>query len=172
MESFVCRCCFLIGKACVPFNGGRNQLQIWRVGFPNRWLWQGSKAGFGRRAAPRRLFIYSWLRWVSIAVLVFSTCSSLVVELRLLTVVVSLVAEHRVQGGWVSVVWGHSSCGTQASLPRGMWYLPGSEIEPVSPALAGRFFTTKPSGKSGLLQLNEEMSGTFSSGSEDVILKY
>ena len=36
------------------------------------------------------------------------------------------------------------SCGTQAQLPRGMWDLPGSGIEPVSPALAGGFFTTEP----------------------------
>jgi len=28
-----------------------------------------------------------------------------------------------------------------------MWDLPGSEIKPISPALAGGFFTTDPSGK-------------------------
>ena len=28
-----------------------------------------------------------------------------------------------------------------------MWDFPGPEIEPVSPALAGRFFTTEPPGK-------------------------
>ena len=42
----------------------------------------------------------------------------------------------------------------------------------MSPALTGRFFITKPAGKSRLLQLNEETSGTFSSRSEDMILKY
>ena len=31
---------------------------------------------------------------------------------------------------------------------RGMWDLPGLGIEPVSPVLAGRFFTTGPPGKS------------------------
>ena len=41
-----------------------------------------------------------------------------------------------------------SSCGTWASLPRGMWDLPGSGIKHMSPALAGRFSTTGPSGKS------------------------
>ena len=30
---------------------------------------------------------------------------------------------------------------------RGTWDLPGSEIKPVSPALAGGFFTTEPPGK-------------------------
>ena len=34
-----------------------------------------------------------------------------------------------------------------ASLLRGTWDLPGSGIEPVSPTLAGRFFTTEPAGK-------------------------
>ena len=39
---------------------------------------------------------------------------------------------------------GFSSCGAWAELPHGMWDLPGSGIEPVSPALAGQFFTTEP----------------------------
>ena len=38
-----------------------------------------------------------------------------------------------------------SSCGAQVL--RGMWYLPGPGLEPVSPALAGRFLTTAPPGK-------------------------
>ena len=36
------------------------------------------------------------------------------------------------------------SCGAQAQLLRGMWDLPGPGIEPMSPALAGEFFTTEP----------------------------
>ena len=36
----------------------------------------------------------------------------------------------------------------QASFFQGMWNLPGSEIEPIFPALAGRFLTTGPPGKS------------------------
>ena len=40
-----------------------------------------------------------------------------------------------------------SSCGARAQLLRGMWDLPGSGIEPMSPALAGGFFTTEPPGK-------------------------
>ena len=40
-----------------------------------------------------------------------------------------------------------SSCGTQAELLRGMWNLPRPGLEPVSPALAGGFLTTAPSGK-------------------------
>ena len=34
-----------------------------------------------------------------------------------------------------------------------MWDLPGSGIEPVSPALAGGFFTTEPPGKPIVRQL-------------------
>ena len=44
-----------------------------------------------------------------------------------------------------------SSCGTQVSLLRGMWDLPGPGLEPVSPALAGGFLTTAPPGKSWCL---------------------
>ena len=40
-----------------------------------------------------------------------------------------------------------SSCGARAKLLRGMWDLPGSGLEPVSPALEGRFLTTVPPGK-------------------------
>ena len=60
----------------------------------------------------------------------------------------------------VAVARGLSSCGSQAlerrlrtcgawaSLLRGMWDLPGPGLEPVSPALAGRFLTTAPPGRS------------------------
>ena len=44
--------------------------------------------------------------------------------------------EHRLSG-WRTWVY----------LPLGMWDLPGPGIKPVSPALAGRFFTTVPPGK-------------------------
>ena len=40
-----------------------------------------------------------------------------------------------------------SRCGARAWMLRGMWDLPGSGVEPVSPTLAGRFFTTGPPGK-------------------------
>ena len=43
---------------------------------------------------------------------------------------------------------GFSSCGTQAQLVWGMWDLPRPGINPVFPALAGRFLTNGPPGKS------------------------
>ena len=58
-----------------------------------------------------------------------------------LTIVASLVAEHRLQ------TRRPSSCGSQAQLLCGMWDLPIPGLEPVSPALAGRFSTTAPPGK-------------------------
>ena len=58
-----------------------------------------------------------------------------------LTVVASLVAEHRLQTHRLS------SCGSRAQLLRGLWDIPRPGLEPVSPALAGRFSTTAPPGK-------------------------
>ena len=50
-----------------------------------------------------------------------------------LSVVASLVAEHRLQTRRLS------NCGSRAQLLCGMWDLPRPGLEPVSPALAGRF---------------------------------
>ena len=58
-----------------------------------------------------------------------------------LTIVASLVAEHGLQMRRLS------NCGSRAQLLRGMWDLPRPGLEPVSPALAGRFSTTAPPGK-------------------------
>ena len=58
-----------------------------------------------------------------------------------LTVVASLVAEHRLQTRRVS------NHGSRAQPLRGMWDLPRPGLEPVSPALAGRLSTTTPPGK-------------------------
>ena len=40
-----------------------------------------------------------------------------------------------------------SSCGSRAQSLRGMWDPPRPGLEPMSPALAGRFSTTAPPGK-------------------------
>ena len=89
------------------------------------------------------------------------------VAVRGLIAVASLGAGHRLWGSWASALLAHgpvlqlpgskhslSSCGAQAWLLPGVWDLPGSGIKPVSPALAGRFFTTEPPGKSEALFLN------------------
>ena len=64
-----------------------------------------------------------------------------------LTVAASLVAEHRLQTRRLS------SCGSRAQMLCGMWDLPRPGLEPVSPALAGRFSTTAPPGKPHLMIL-------------------
>ena len=58
-----------------------------------------------------------------------------------LTIAASPVAEHRLQTCRLS------SYGSRAQLLRGMWDPPRPGLEPVSPALAGRFSTTAPPGK-------------------------
>ena len=58
-----------------------------------------------------------------------------------LTIAASSVAEPRLQTRRLS------SCGSRAQLFRGMWDLPRPGLEPVFPALAGRFSTTAPPGK-------------------------
>ena len=58
-----------------------------------------------------------------------------------LTIAASPAVEHRLQTHRLS------SCGSRAQLLRGMWDLPRPGLEPVSPALAGRFSTTAPPGK-------------------------
>ena len=64
--------------------------------------------------------------------------------------------QHRLQGPPASVVSarGFRTCGSQAMgtgsivvLLQGTWDLPGSGMEPMSPALEGGFFTTEPPGK-------------------------
>ena len=75
----------------------------------------------------------------------FSSCGErgplFIVVRRPLNIAASLAAEHRLQTRRLS------SCGSRAQLLRGMWDLPRPGLEPVSPALTGRFSTTVPPGK-------------------------
>ena len=86
----------------------------------------------------------------------FSSCSKrgpLFIAARgPLTVAASLVAEHRLQTRRLS------NCGSRAYLLRGMWDLPRPGLEPVSPALAGRFSTTAPPGKPRMRDLTGHLS--------------
>ena len=58
-----------------------------------------------------------------------------------LTIAAPPVAGHRLQTRRLS------NCASRAQLLCGMWDLPRPGLEPVSPALAGRFSTTAPPGK-------------------------
>ena len=83
--------------------------------------------------------------------LVVSRAHCPVVVHRLPIVLAALGAEHRLKGARASVVaapWapGHrlSHRGSWAQLLPGMWDLQGPGVEPISPALAARFFITEP----------------------------
>ena len=75
----------------------------------------------------------------------FSSCGKrgplFIAVRRPLTIAASLVAENRLRTCRLS------NCGSRAQLLRGTWDLPRPGLEPVSPALAGRFSTTAPPGK-------------------------
>ena len=82
-----------------------------------------------------------------------------------LTIVASLVAEHRLQTRRLS------SCGSRAQLLRGMWDLPKSGLKPVSPTLAGRFSTTAPPGKPLVLNFWSPGAKDFGQGSFSFLKK-
>ena len=72
-----------------------------------------------------------------------------------LTIMASLVAEHRLQTRRLS------SCGSRAQSLCSMWDLPRPGLEPMSPALAGGFSTTAPPGKPCLEILNHFEQGAL-----------
>ena len=80
------------------------------------------------------LFIHLWLCWVFVSV----RGLSLVAASGGHSLSRPLVAEHRLQTRRLS------NCGSRTQLLRGMWDLPRPGLEPVSPALAGRFSTRVP----------------------------
>ena len=101
---------------------------------------------------PFSMFFFFLIIYLFLAVLglrfcvrAFSSCGEwgpLLIAVRgPLTVAASPVAEHRLQTRRLS------SSGSRAQLRCGMWDLPRPGLEPVSPALAGRFSTTAPLGK-------------------------
>ena len=69
------------------------------------------------------------------------------------TIAAPPIAGHRLQTRRLS------SCGSRAQLLRGMWDPPRPGLEPVSPALAGRFSTTAPPGKPPMVLFNEGQVG-------------
>ena len=93
------------------------------------------------------LEIYFWLCWVSIAayglslVMVSGSCSPVAVH-GLLIAVASLVSEYGLQCAQAQQVQrtGQLSCS--------MWNIPRPGIEPMLPALAVRFLTTRKPGQS------------------------
>ena len=98
----------------------------------------------------KKIYLFTYILFLAVLGLrfcarAFSSCGEwgpLFIEVRgPLTVAASLVAEHRLQTRRLS------SCGSRAQLLHGMRDLPRPGLEPVSPALTGRFLTTAPPGK-------------------------
>ena len=89
------------------------------------------------------LFLLCWvfvsLRGLSLVVASGGLSSSRCAGLS--TIAASLAVEHRLQTRRLS------NCGSRTQLLRGMWDLPRPGLEPMSPALAGRFSTAAPPGK-------------------------
>ena len=105
------------------------------------------------------LFIYFWLRWAFLAArrlsLVaasrgYSSLRCAGFSLRRLLLLWSMGSRRTgfSSCGSQALERRLSSCGAWAQLLYGMWDLPEPGIEPVSPALAGKFLTTAPPGKS------------------------
>ena len=101
------------------------------------------------------LFIYLFMTVLGLrfCARVFSSCGKwgalFIAVRRPLTIAASLVAEHRLQTRRLG------NCGSRAQLLRSMWDLPRPGLEPMSPALAGRFSTTAPPGKPLVLVFKE-----------------
>ena len=107
------------------------------------------------------LFIYMWLCCMAFYLVVVSRGCSPVSVCRLLIAAASLVAECGLLGSGLQKLWpmgsvvaapglqstGSIVCGAWVSLLCGMWDLPGSGIEPMTPALPAGFFTSEPPGK-------------------------
>ena len=93
------------------------------------------------------LFIYLFMAVLGLrfCARAFSSCSKwgplFIVVHGPLTIAASLVVEHKFQTRRLS------NYGSQAQLLRSTWDLPRPGLEPVFPALAGRFSTTAPPGK-------------------------
>ena len=89
-------------------------------------------------------FFDFWLRWVFVAARAFSSCSEwgllFIAVHGLLIAVASLVVEHGLSScGSRALEHRLSSCGARSQLLHSTWDLPRPGIEPMSPALAGRF---------------------------------
>ena len=100
-----------------------------------------------------KITLFIWLRWVFVAARAFSSCSkqgllsSCGVRASCCSSFSCCKARAAAAQASAAVACGLCSCGSQAQqLLCSMRDLPGPGVEPVSPALAGGFFTTEPPG--------------------------
>ena len=120
---------------------------------------------FSLKMGPIQVFVHSFLVWfglnfiyLSLTVLGLHCCMRAFSSCRQQGLLSSCSTGFSLQ--WLLLLWSTSalavpglpelrltSCSTQTWLLQGMWDLPRPGIKPMSPAFAGRFFTTKPPGK-------------------------
>ena len=104
------------------------------------------------------LFLFLAVLGLRFCVRAFSSCGEwgplFIAAHGAFTIAASLVAEHRLQTLRLC------GCGSRAQLLRSMWDLPRPGLEPVPPALAGRFSTTAPPGQPLQLPFKNTTSGT------------
>ena len=105
----------------------------------------------------KKLFVSLGCIWSLLLPGLFSSCwergCCLVGVRRLLTAVASLVAENRLEGGWLQQLQLLDSS-ARALVLHGMWDLPRAGTKPMSPALTGGFFITEPAGKPAVVCLS------------------
>ena len=134
---------WILGSRFPYFRNMINNLFINKV-ISKKYKWITTFFFFFRNS---RSFIYLFMTVLSLRFCgrAFSSCGKwgpLFIAVRgPLTIAASLAAEHSLQTCRLS------NCGSRAPLLRGMWDLPRPGLEPLSPALAGRFSTTAPPGK-------------------------
>ena len=111
------------------------------------------KFSYSGRNWKKKSFVHFWRCWVLAVAsgpspVVVNRGSSLAEVWEFLTAVVSLVVGCGLHTQGLQSLWHMGFSVLSQKLPHSTWDLPGPGIEPVSPALAGRFPTMAPPGKS------------------------
>ena len=152
-----------------PFNKGLRHGEFWYLQLldppcpPPPDTEDDCALAFSNPSQPSDGQVPGWFLWhlkkilcLFLAPLGLRCCSGffLVFIWKLLIAMTSLVAELGLQSSWASVncsSWAPehrlNSCGSRPYLRSSTWDLPRPGIEPVSPALAGGFFSKEPPGK-------------------------
>ena len=152
---------------------GTKALSPWNWGCCGKGIGQDKESAVSFFFFLKYLFIYLFMAVLGLrfCARAFSICGKrgpLFIAVRgPLTIAASLVAEHRLQTCRLS------NCGSRAQPLRGMWDLPRPGLEPVSPALAGRFSTTVPPGKPqsavSCFERNKSSTNLSYSGSQSLV---
>ena len=137
--------CFKTHTALGKISSERGPFLFISIFLAPAWKAVLNKVVFKSRFFFKLIYLFMAVLGLHFCARAFSSCGKwgpLFIAVRgPLTIAASLVAEHRLQTRRLS------SCGSRAQLLRSMWDPPRPGLEPMSPALAGRFSTTAPPGK-------------------------